>query len=177
MKIGNGMATEKTCGNRRNYRVNSMKVIDTTLLDAVSAEARENSRLRQNYNFHTDLSDPINRLLNAMQPSTYVPPHRHINPDKEEICLVLRGSVMNFLFDDNGNVIDRRVIDPSKGTYGFEIEPGVWHSLVVLEPNTVIYEIKRGPYVPLAVENIAAWAPKGDDKEAVSSFIDRLLKE
>ncbi len=166
---------KKYWGRAYKLEVRRMKLIDKTLLDKVSQQAGANERLRQNYNFHSDLDDVLNRLLNAMEPGTYVRPHRHLSPDKEEICLVLRGRIMNFIFDEDGNVIDKRIIDPLQGVYGLEIEAGVWHSLVVLEPNTVVYEVKRGPFAPLSPENMAPWAPSGEDKEEVKCFIDKLL--
>jgi cupin fold WbuC family metalloprotein len=92
-----------------------------------------------------------------MEPGSYFPPHRHKNPDKEEIFLVLRGSVLIVIFDDEGAVISTTEVSPAKEVYGMEIEAGVWHSLIVLEPQTVVYEVKKGPYVPLTPENIANW--------------------
>lgn len=151
-----------------------MKIIDKILLDSVSAQAVENPRLRMNYNFHQQLDDPLNRLLNAMEPGSYFPPHRHLNPSKEEIFLVLRGSVGIFIFDDNGSIVSATEISPQKEVYGMEIEAGIWHSLLVLEPETVVYEVKKGPYVPLTPENIAPWAPDSNDKEKITDFLNGL---
>jgi cupin fold WbuC family metalloprotein len=82
-----------------------MKLITEELLDTVTSQAKENSRLRMNYNFHASMDAPIHRLLNALEPGTYLPPHRHT--DKEETYLVLRGSLLAFFYDDAGNVTDR----------------------------------------------------------------------
>ena len=79
-----------------------MKLITEELLDTVTSQAKENSRLRMNYNFHASMDAPIHRLLNALEPGTYLPPHRHT--DKEETYLVLRGSLLAFFYDDAGNV-------------------------------------------------------------------------
>ena len=79
-----------------------MKLITEELLDTVTSRAKENSRLRMNYNFHASMDAPIHRLLNALEPGTYLPPHRHT--DKEETYLVLRGSLLAFFYDDAGNV-------------------------------------------------------------------------
>ena len=152
-----------------------MKIIDKELLDSVSAEAVKNSRLRMNYNFHETLDDPLNRLLNAMEPKTYFPPHRHLNPDKSESFIVLRGSVMIFIFNDEGKVVLSKEISPDKGVFGMEIEAGVWHSLVVLKSGTVVYEIKPGPYVPVSLENTAPWAPSPDDKQKAEEYMDKLM--
>jgi cupin fold WbuC family metalloprotein len=154
-----------------------MKLIDKSLLDFVSDQAVKNPRLRMNYNFHQSLDDPLNRLLNAMEPESFFPPHRHLNPDKEEIFLVLRGSVVVFIFDENGNVTSSTEISPQKEVYGMEIEAGVWHSLVVLETGTVVYEVKKGPYAPLTPDNIATWSPAPDDKENVKIFMTNLLNK
>ena len=151
-----------------------MKLIDTKLLDEVCLQANGNPRLRMNYNFHQNESDPVNRLLNAMQPGTYFPPHRHLNPDKDESFLVLRGRLMTFLFDEEGNLTDKIEIDPLKGVYGMEIPANIWHTFVVLEPDTVVYEVKEGPYAPLTPENIAPWAPDSSISEAIRQYISEL---
>ena len=84
-----------------------MKLITEELLDRVTDQAKENSRLRMNYNFHESMEAAIHRMLNALEPGTYLPPHRHKNPDKEEVYLVLRGSLLAILFDDEGNVMEK----------------------------------------------------------------------
>ncbi len=152
-----------------------MKIIDTRLLDTVTRQAEENPRRRMNYNFHESLDAPINRLLNALMQDTYLPPHRHSGPKKEEIFFVLRGSVLLLHFDDEGNVIFSEEINPRKGVYGMEYDARIWHSLIVLEPETVVYEVKEGPYVPLGPDDIASWAPGVDDKEAAAEYTRQLL--
>ena len=151
-----------------------MKLIDTKLLDEVCLQAEKSPRLRMNYNFHQDESEPVNRLLNAMHPGTYFPPHRHLNPDKDESFLVLRGRLMTFLFDEEGNLTDKIEVDPLKGVHGMEIPANIWHTFIVLEPDTVVYEIKEGPYVPLAPENIAPWAPDSSNQEAIRQYMSEL---
>ena len=152
-----------------------MELIDRDLLDRVSREAKAAPRLRMNYNFHQSLDAPLHRLINAVEPGTYFRPHRHLNPDREESFLVLRGRVVFFLFDDEGNIIEHRLIDPLAGVYGMDIEAGVWHSLVVLEPDTVIYEAKLGPFVPLSDANMAAWSPSVDDRAAAEVYMEGLM--
>jgi len=151
-----------------------MIIIDKPLLDETTARAKVSSRLRMNYNFHQELDDPVNRLLNALEPDTYLRPHRHSNPDKNEIFLLLRGKVVVFLFDDEGQITDIIPMDPLKGCYGGEIPPGIWHGLLVLESGTVVYEIKEGPFTPLTPENMAPWSPSAEDAEAVTDFLENL---
>ena len=155
-----------------------MKIISEKLLNETTQKAKNSPRRRMNYNFHENESDILNRLLNAMEPDTYLPPHRHKNPDKEEVFLVLRGSAAFFTFDDKGNVTSSTVVSPDKGVYGLDIEKGVWHSLIVLEKNTVVYEIKQGPYAPLQPENFAPWAPSPDSniKEIAKYNADLMQK-
>jgi len=149
-----------------------MKIIDKQLLDKTSEAAKQSPRLRMNYNFHEDTNDPLNRLMNAIEPDSYIRPHRH--PDKEEIFFLLRGKAAFFLFDDEGNITDKLILCPEEGVYGAEIAPGIWHNLLVLESDTVVYEIKRGPFAPLASENLAPWGPSAEDPEAIKEYMDYL---
>lgn len=145
-----------------------MKIINEQLLDETQAKALQSPRLRMNYNFHERLDDPINRLLNAMEPGTYLRPHRHLNPAKDEIFLLLRGKVAVFLFDEEGNITEKTILNPKEGAYGAEIKAGTWHGLLVLESGSVIYEIKQGPFAPLAPENLAPWSPEAEDTKGVA---------
>ncbi len=154
-----------------------MKLINKQLLDETCERSKESPRLRMNYNFHEQLDDPINRLLNAMQPGTYLRPHRHSNPDKVEIFLLLQGKAITFIFDEAGNITDKILLDPLKGSHGAEIAPGVWHSLLVLEPNTVVYEVKQGPFAPLAPENFAPWSPDAADEEGIKNYLAYLSEQ
>lgn len=154
-----------------------MKLITEELLDKVSEEAEASPRLRMNHNFHESPQAPVQRMLNALEPGTYLPPHRHKNPDREEMYLVLRGKLITFFFDDNGNITERIELNPAGGKYGIEIPPGVWHSIVVLEKGTVIYEAKQGPYIPLSTENFAPWAPDVNDVEAIKEYMKKLLRQ
>ena len=107
-----------------------MKIINEQLLDETQAKALQSPRLRMNYNFHEKLDDPINRLLNAMEPGTYLRPHRHLNPAKDEIFLLLRGKVAVFLFDEEGNITEKTILNPKEGAYGAEIKgygTGFWY--------------------------------------------------
>lgn len=154
-----------------------MKIIDKALLDKTTEKALQSPRLRMNYNFHEDLNDPVNRLLNAMEPGTYVRPHRHLHPEKEEICIVLRGKVALFTFDENGRITETFVVAPTEGSYGAEIKAGIWHGLLVLETGTVVYEVKKGPFAPLPPEDLAPWSPAAEEEEAVKRYLEELEKE
>ena len=148
--------------------------IDNQLLDETTARAKLSPRNRMNYNFHAELEDPINRLLNALEPDTYLRPHRHCNPDKNEIFFLLRGKMVVFLFDDEGLITETIPMDPLNGCYGGEIPSGIWHGFLVLESGTVVYEIKEGPFAPLTPENFAPWSPPAEDTQAVTDYLEKL---
>jgi len=114
---------------------------------------------RMNHNFHDDLADPINRMLNAFETGTYIQPHKHENPDKREVFIVLRGSLVVVFFDSSGTPTDFVLLDREKGNFAVEIPVGVWHSLFALEVGSVVYEVKDGPYFPISDKNFASWAP------------------
>ena len=121
-------------------------VIDKKLLDDVSAQAKSSPRLRMNFNFHQSLEDKCHRMLNAVEPGTDIPIHRH--PDKDESFVILRGKVRSTTYNDDGSVIDSVVLSHEDGIYGVDIPQGVWHKHESLEQASVIFECKEGPYVP-----------------------------
>lgn len=123
-----------------------MNVIDKNLLDEVSAQAKSSPRLRMNYNFHQSLDEKCHRMLNAVEPGTDIPIHRH--PDKDESFVILRGKVRSTTYNDDGSVIDSVILSQEDGIYGVDIPKGVWHKLESLAPASVIFECKEGPYVP-----------------------------
>lgn len=129
-----------------------MKVIDESLLNNVSIKAKESPRLRMNYNFHQSLDEKCHRFLNAVEPGTVVPIHRH--PTKDETFIVLRGKVRISTYDDEGNVSESGILCPDDGTFGVDIPKNVWHNLESLEPNSCIFEVKEGPFVPHEEEGI-----------------------
>ena len=129
-----------------------MKIIDQTLLNVVSAKTKESPRLRMNYNFHQSLEDKCHRFLNAVEPGTNVPIHRH--PTKDETFVVLRGKVRISTYNDKGNVIESIVLCPEEGKYGVNIQKNVWHNLESMAPNSVIFECKEGPFMPHEEEGI-----------------------
>lgn len=154
-----------------------MKIIDRPLLDETTGRAKQSPRLRMNYNFHDRLDDPVNRLINAMEPGTYLRPHRHLDPPKDESFLILRGRAACFTFDNEGNILEKTILDPLAGIYGADIKAGTWHTLLILEPGSVIYEAKPGPFTPLSPEHMAAWSPETHDSEGIKNYLDILTAE
>ena len=129
-----------------------MKIIDKELLDEVIRQAKASPRLRMNYNFHESLEDKCHRMLNAVEPGTLVPIHRH--PTKDESFVILRGKVRSTTYNDDGSVIESVVLCHENGVYGVDIPKNVWHRLEAMEPDSVIFECKEGPFVPHEVEGV-----------------------
>ena len=127
-------------------------IIDKNLLDQVSEQAKTSRRLRMNYNFHQSLDDKCHRFLNAVEPGTVVPIHRH--PTKDESFVILRGKVRVTTHNDDGSIIEDVVLSQESGNYGVDIPKNVWHKLESLELGSVIFECKEGPFVPHEVEGI-----------------------
>ena len=129
-----------------------MKHIDKQLLDDVSRQAQKSDRLRMNYNFHQSLDEKCHRFLNAVEPGTIVPIHRH--PTKDESFVLLRGKVRVTTQNDDGTIKEAIVLNPEEGLYGVDIPKGVWHKVESLESGSCFFECKEGPFVPHEAEGI-----------------------
>lgn len=129
-----------------------MALINEELLDRVTGEAKRSPRLRMNYNFHETLEAKAQRLLNALEPGTVLPVHRHCQT--AQTYLVLRGVIKVLFYDDRKRLLETFLLDPREGNYGVHIPKGQWHTLEVLESGTVIFEVKDGPYQPLGKDDI-----------------------
>lgn len=126
-------------------------IINNKLLDEVTAQAKASERLRMNYNLHESLDAKAQRLLNALEPGTVLPIHRH--PHTAETYILLRGCIDVMFYDETGAEVQRFALNPLTGNYGVHIPKGQWHTLEVLE-SAVIMEVKDGPYKPLDPEDL-----------------------
>ncbi|MDP2869202.1 MAG: WbuC family cupin fold metalloprotein [Methyloversatilis sp.] len=141
------------------------RLIDLAAFDALTARAQASSRRRMNDNLHPHDGHPVHRLLNAIEPDSYVPPHRHLDPVKDETILCLRGRFGCILFDAVGTVQSLHLLGAGHAC-GIDIGHGQYHSLVSLEPGSVMFEAKSGPYLPLMTAELAPWAPGAGDPAA-----------
>lgn len=151
-------------------------VIDHALCRHLSRRAEDNPRRRQNLNFHTDLAAPSQRMLNALQPGTYVRPHRHLTPPRAETFIALQGQLALCLFDDGGELDQVVVLGPGTGVFGVDVAPGVWHSVICLQPGTVFFETKDGPYRPIDDKDWPDWAPIEGTALARDYLVDLQLR-
>lgn len=126
-------------------------LLDDRLLDRVQAEAKASERLRMNFNLHDSLDAKAQRLLNALEPGTVLPIHRH--PHTAETYVLVRGRIDVMFYDDSAMECERYELNPMEGNYGVQIPAGQWHTIKVHE-SSVIFEVKDGPYAPLALEDI-----------------------
>lgn len=149
-----------------------IQLLDSQLFQSLIERAHHSPRLRTNHNFHLSLDDNPHRFLNVMVRGTYIAPHRHRNPPKSESFLVLDGELAFFTFDDSGQVTDTHVL--GRTAVGIDIQPGVWHTLAVLTPHAVSYEVKPGPYSASDDKDFAPWAPREGDA-GVKEYLEALL--
>lgn len=149
-----------------SYTPSMIQLVDAALLDSLVARARNAPRLRLNHNFHSGPDDNPSRFLNALIAGTYVVPHRHCSPPKAESFLLLRGEVAVLLFDDHGTIAHVQRLGMRFGTFGIDLSPGVWHSLVCMSESAVLYEVKAGPWRAATDKEFASWAPPEQSPEA-----------
>ncbi len=148
-------------------------LINTALLDDLSAVACTSPRKRKNLNFHLSNDQPCHRLLNAIEPGSYVAPHRHLATDKDETMVVVRGRLGLITFGDAGQALD--IVELGSGTarVGVDIPHGTWHTVFALEPGTIFLEAKAGPYLPLTAAECAPWAPQ-ELSPAAAAYLEQL---
>ena len=126
--------------------------IDTKLLDTLTAQAKASPRLRMNYDLRNSPEDQSQRMLNALEPGTVLPIHRHRN--SSETVAILRGRAVQWLYDEEGNVVEKVLLEVGGDVPAMNVEKGQWHRLECLESGTVIVEFKDGAYEPLVAEDM-----------------------
>ena len=139
-----------------------MRTVSDKLLKELSQKAKTSPRKRAHFLFH-EFKDPVQRMVNAMEPGSYIPPHKHENPDKIEAFIILKGRAACLNFDDQGNVTEIHIIDENGPEYAVDIPPRSWHTFVSLKPGTAVFEVVEGPYQPESHKNFAPWAPKEEE--------------
>jgi cupin fold WbuC family metalloprotein len=152
----------------------TVALIDRNLVERKASDAKRSDRKREIHIFHEGDPDPLQRMLNAIQPGSYARPHRHLHPPKSESIILLHGTLAYVSFSDDGLPEEGSLvlIDASRGVYGCDIRPGVWHTIFALAPNTVLFEVKPGPYDPAADKEFAPWSPSEDTPEAAAFLAD-----
>lgn len=141
-----------------------IRTITQEMIETFMKQAAESPRKRMIYRLH-EHEEPVQRMVNAMLPGTYTPPHKHENPDKVELFSILVGKFALLRFDDSGTVQDVFVLDAAGPNRIADIAPRTYHALVVLEPSATL-EIIQGPYHASTHKQFAPWAPAEDSPDA-----------
>lgn len=131
-----------------------MKSLTPAALDTLVLQAQQSPRRRANLNLHDTLDDSVQRLAIAMEPDTVVFPHRH--PQTFELLTPLRGRFLVLHFDATGMVTQRAVLGEDCAV--IENPAGAWHAVLSLDSGGVVFEVKRGPYVPVGDADTASWS-------------------
>lgn len=127
-------------------------IINKDFLDQLSAQAKANPRLRQNYDMRTSPADLSQRMLNALEIGTVLPIHRHTKTT--ETMVMVHGALKEYFYANDGNLIDTILLEAGGDTPMLQVPVGQWHSLEVLEEGTIIFEAKDGVYEPLSENDI-----------------------
>ena len=152
-----------------------MKVINNKLIEETVKAARASPRKRHT----TEISvhkDVVQRLINAVEPESYVRPHMHESPGKTETFLILKGKMAVLIFDEEGNVKNIFKIETGGENLAVDILPGTWHSLVSLESGSVVFEARSGPYNPNGDKKFPGWAPEEGTEEG-QKYLTELKKK
>ena len=150
-----------------------MITVDCRLLDQLTEKAKASPRLRMNHNFHPANESTSHRLLNAIEPGSYIRPHCHLDPEKDETFVLLRGRLGVICFDAAGKVTETALLIAGTDQAVVTIPHGIFHTAVSVAAGTVFFEAKAGPYLPFKEAEIAPWAPQDTAPEA-SGYLQKL---
>jgi len=150
--------------------MSKLKYLNSKELGKLTESAASSKRLRANLNFHPQPEDTVQRFCNAMEPGTFIRPHRHRGIDKWEFMIAVQGAALLLIFAADGKLEERLRLSSDGPNFGIEIPADTWHSLFALESGTVLFEFKQGPYTPTSDKDFAAWAPKEGDS-STNSFL------
>jgi len=155
-----------------------MKVFNREYLSKLTAQAQISPRKRQHRNIHASYRDPCQRLFNAIEPNSYIRPHRHATDPRDELLIAVRGLMLLMTFDEQGattNVV--RFGERKNGedfAAGVEVPSGTWHTVIALEPGCVLLEVKAGPFDPSQPKDLAPWAPD-EGTSAANVYLSNLI--
>lgn len=150
-----------------------VNVLDADVIKMVRDKARNSPRLRANHCFHLP-EERLQRMVNIALRDSYFAPHRHEAEGKLEIFTVISGKVLIVLFDDDGDITDKVVLESGAGPWQAEIPPFTWHALAVISSDAVMYEVIDGKYDPATHKRFAPWAPPESDTARGQAYLESL---
>jgi len=142
-------------------------LIDDNLIQKAIDSSRNSPRKRITLPLHKSATDNLHRMLNALQPDSYIQPHRHLYPPKAESIIVLRGAIICTEFSNAGGITNLYRLSSESPHIGIDIEPGIFHTFFAVVEDTVIFEVKPGPYEKSSDKDFASWAPAEGSQGAV----------
>ena len=155
-----------------------MKVFSADYLNELTAQAQDNLRKRQHRNIHESYADPCQRLFNAIEPDSYIRPHRHATDPRDELLIAIRGLMALVTFDEKGNltgVLRFGADGKEEGVgVGAEVPTDTWHTVIALEPGSVLLEVKAGPFDPNQPKDLAPWAPD-EGAQSAKQYLEKLI--
>lgn len=134
--------------------------LDETFFHDLLSQADKSPRMRSHYNLHKNQNEPVQRFCVGLKKGTYVRPHHHQNINKWELLIVLKGSIALIVFNSDGVVLERFLLNQTESLNGIEIEPNTWHTVFPLTDDAVFLEVKEGPYTPAEKSDFAPWSPE-----------------
>lgn len=156
-----------------------MKIFSADYLNELTAKARGNPRKRQHLNIHESYRDPCQRLFNAIEPGSYIRPHRHAIDLRDELLVAVRGSMALVTFDEQGKLTEVVRFGVYRNgevlAIGAEVSADTWHTVIALEPGCVLLEVKAGPFDPNQPKDLAVWAPD-EGTEAANVYLNQLME-
>jgi cupin fold WbuC family metalloprotein len=150
-------------------------LINRDIINRAVNASRESPRKRIILPFHKADSDNLHRMLNVLQPGSYVQPHRHIDPPKAESIIVLSGELICVEFDNTGEIKAVNRLSADSFNIGIDIEPGVYHTIFASREDTVLFEVKPGPYKRSSDKDFASWAPAEGSDNSVE-YLENLYR-
>lgn len=137
--------------------------------------SRQSERLRMILPVHRKQEAEVQRIVNFLQPGTYIRPHLHPLPHATESIVLLQGKIRFFTFNDAGTIMTDQLLASEPVPSVIDIEPGVWHSFLVLKEDTMLFECKKGPYNSKTDKEFAEWAPAEGSPEC-NTWMNQLMK-
>lgn len=150
-------------------------LLSQALMQEAIALSRRSPRGRIICPFHQSAGDSLHRMLNAIQPDSYIPPHRHLSPPKAESIVVLRGAIGYLTFSELGAVEQVHLLGAHQPAFGVDTQPGIFHTFLALEADTVLFEAKPGPYEKASDKDFAPWAPR-EGSDGAKAYLDQLYR-
>lgn len=151
-----------------------MDILSNTFLKTLNQSAMKNARQRQNFNLHQSYSDQCQVLINSIASDSYIRPHRHSLDKKQEYIFWISGDLAVFIFTDEGQIKSQTRLGSGEfAARGVKVEYWEWHTVVSLEDNSAILEVKSGPFEPSSAKEFALWAPAEVTKKS-RNYLDNL---